>query len=69
MKNCEQITRLLSDGQERPLSWKERMAVRLHVSMCSGCRNFGAQMPRLRQIARAYAKSDADDAEQTDPKP
>lgn len=57
MMNCKQTTRLLSDAQERPLSWSERLAVKLHISMCSGCRNFGSQMPSLRQIARAYAKS------------
>jgi len=56
--NCHQTTKLLSDAQERTLSWKERLAIRLHISMCSGCRNFAHQMPVLRKIARVYAKSE-----------
>jgi len=66
MMNCKQATRLLSDAQERPLTWKERMAIKLHLSLCTGCRNFSAQVSRLRQIAKAYAKTDADDAPRGD---
>lgn len=69
MMNCKQTTRLLSDAQERELTLKERIAVKLHISMCSGCRNFGSQMPSLRQIARAYAKSDTGDARQSSDEP
>tara|TARA_R110002167_G_scaffold28883_1_gene96607 strand:+ start:161 stop:412 length:252 start_codon:yes stop_codon:yes gene_type:complete len=69
MMNCKQATRLLSDAQERPLSWSERLAVKLHISMCSGCRNFASQMPSLRQIARAYAKSTVGEAESASDNP
>lgn len=62
MKNCQQITRLLSDGQERKLSLKERAELKMHVMMCSGCRNFAQQMNVLREIARTYAKG-VDDQE------
>lgn len=63
MKSCYQITRLLSDAQERKLSWKENLTVRVHITMCSGCRNFANQMPVLRQIARQYAKGHEDNTE------
>jgi len=56
MKNCQQTTRLLSDGQERKLSFKERAELKVHVIMCSGCRNFAQQMNLLREITRTYAK-------------
>lgn len=56
MMNCQEATRLLSDAQERELSLKERAALKFHVMMCSGCRNFGKQMGTLRDIARQYAK-------------
>lgn len=59
MMNCKQATRLLSDAQERELTLKERVAVKLHVMMCSACRNFGSQMGTLRGLARNYAKGDA----------
>lgn len=56
MLNCKNVTRLYSESQERTLSLSERMSLKLHVLMCSGCRSFGQQMPILRQVVRAYAK-------------
>jgi len=56
MMNCRQATRLLSDAQEHGLSLKNRLALRMHMMMCSGCRNFAAQMETLRGLARTYAK-------------
>lgn len=58
MRNCQDATRLFSESQERTLSLKERMSLKMHVVMCSGCRNFGQQMDTLRQIARAYVKGE-----------
>ena len=56
MMNCKQATRLLSEAQERELSLKDRAALKFHVAMCSGCRNFGKQMGSIRDIAHSYAK-------------
>lgn len=56
MLNCKQATRLMSDGQDRHLSFSERTALKLHVMMCKGCRNFGQQMHTLRGLARRYVK-------------
>ena len=56
MLNCQQITRLLSESQERALTLQERLSLKMHGMMCSGCRNFGQQMLTLRQVVRAYAK-------------
>ena len=56
MLNCREITALYSESLERELTLTERMSVRMHVMMCSGCRNFGMQMQTLRHIVRAYAK-------------
>ena len=56
MLNCQNVTRLLSESQERTLTLHERMSLKMHVMMCSGCRNFGRQMLTLRQVAHTYAK-------------
>lgn len=56
MLNCHDATQLMSEAQERPLKFGEKMALRFHVGMCSGCRNFGKQMGTIRSIARAYVK-------------
>lgn len=64
MLNCHNATRLMSESQERQLSFTERMSLRLHLSMCSGCRNFKDQMGALRQMARRFARGkDASDRE------
>jgi len=56
MMNCSQATRLLSEAQERELPLKNRAVLKIHVLMCSSCRNFAHQMDTLRQLARAYSK-------------
>lgn len=54
MLKCKAVTRLLSDAQERELSFVERMQLALHLSMCSGCRNYREQIGFLRRAARRY---------------
>lgn len=54
MMNCKHATRLLSESLERRLGPVEKGMLRLHTSMCSGCRQFGVQTRELRQICRAY---------------
>ena len=55
MLSCKQATRMMSEGQDRKLGMSERMALRLHLIICSGCRNFGSQMHSLRKISKVYA--------------
>ncbi|NCB56441.1 MAG: zf-HC2 domain-containing protein [Gammaproteobacteria bacterium] len=56
MLNCREVTRLLSAAQDRSLTLKEKMSLRLHLMMCSGCRNFSGQMSAIRKISKSYAK-------------
>ncbi|HLA34828.1 MAG TPA: zf-HC2 domain-containing protein [Rhodocyclaceae bacterium] len=58
MLNCRDATCLLSESQERTLSLKERLSLKMHVMMCSGCRNFSDHMHKLHQIMHAYAKGE-----------
>ena len=58
MMNCKQATRLMSEALDRPLSLSENMSLKLHVMMCTGCRNFGQHMHSLRKITRLYAVHD-----------
>jgi hypothetical protein len=54
MLNCKTVTHLLSEAQERELGVKERMQLALHLSMCSGCRNYKKQIGFLRTAARRH---------------
>lgn len=59
--NCRHATRLLSEAQERKLSLGERMRLKVHTAICTGCRNFSRQVGMLRQFSRAFAKGVAGD--------
>jgi predicted anti-sigma-YlaC factor YlaD len=56
MLKCVEATRLVSEAQERKLRLAERVSLRMHLMMCSGCRNFAQQMPVLRRALRTFAK-------------
>lgn len=56
MMNCQHATQLISESQERALSLPEKMGLKVHVMMCSGCKNYSVQVPFLSQAMKAYAK-------------
>ncbi len=56
MLNCQDATRLMSQSQERGLSLVERMSLKAHQMMCSGCRHFERQMGTIRMVTRAYVQ-------------
>jgi predicted anti-sigma-YlaC factor YlaD len=58
MLKCVEATRMVSESQERELRLLERLSLRVHLMMCTGCRNFERQMPVLRRALRSFAKSD-----------
>ena len=60
MLSCKKTSLLLSQAQERPLGRTERLALQVHLFLCTGCRNFRAQLAFLRAAVRRYR--DGDDA-------
>ncbi len=56
MMNCQQATRLISESQDRALPLSQRVSLKVHLIMCSGCKNFSLQVPFLSQAMKAYAK-------------
>jgi hypothetical protein len=55
---CKEATRLVSQGLDRELAFDERVALRLHLAICLGCRRAGAQMGYLRKAVRELAEFD-----------
>jgi hypothetical protein len=55
---CKETTRLVSQGLDRELAFGERVALRLHLAICVGCRRAGAQMDYLRKAVRELAEFD-----------
>ncbi|MCO1334352.1 zf-HC2 domain-containing protein [Microbulbifer sp. OS29] len=56
MKTCREATRLMSESQERDLHISEQAGLKLHLAMCTPCRNFSKQLKTLRRITQSYAQ-------------
>lgn len=52
MLRCREISKLVSESMERPLPFRERMHVWIHLMMCRLCSGFDRQMRLLRRVAR-----------------
>ncbi len=48
MLSCKETTRLLSQGEDRDLAFGDRVALRVHLAICKGCRNVNEQFKFLR---------------------
>ena len=59
MLNCKEVTELCSQEMERPLGLGERLSLRMHLMVCTGCTNFRKQMTDLRHVAKTYAEGGA----------
>ncbi|WP_251140786.1 hypothetical protein [Rhodoferax sp. U11-2br] len=66
MMNCFHATKLMSESQERALLLSEKVGLKFHLMMCSGCKNFSVQLPFLSQVMKAYAQGQ-DEAPPTEP--
>jgi hypothetical protein len=55
---CRQAARLLSEGQDRPLSLGEQLPLGLHLLACPACRAFQQQLRLLRQASRRAGGKD-----------
>jgi len=52
MLSCKEVSVLLSRACDTRLSWRERLAVRLHLLYCAGCAQLERQLAFLRRIGR-----------------
>jgi hypothetical protein len=51
---CREVSRLLSESQERPLGMLERSRLEAHLQLCKGCENFRQQLGFLRRALRRH---------------
>lgn len=56
MLDCKHAARLLSQQQDRRLTPRERLQLRLHLMICPHCRRYGKQMDFIRDNVREWAK-------------
>ena len=55
MLSCKQVTRLVSQGLDRHMSFSERVRLRVHLAICDGCTNFSKQVAFLREAMAKLA--------------
>ena len=51
---CREASELLSQMQDRPLTTRERVRLRLHLAICTYCSRFARQVRFLREAMQAY---------------
>lgn len=61
MMSCKQATHLLSQQLDRQLSTSERMSLKFHLMMCTGCTNFRNNMGFLRRACERVVSDSAGD--------
>jgi hypothetical protein len=52
--SCKDVSRIVSEMQERDLSLPERWKLRWHLAVCEACVRFEEQMRFLRAAIRRY---------------
>ncbi|MGQ0546384.1 MAG: zf-HC2 domain-containing protein [Betaproteobacteria bacterium] len=52
---CQEATRMMSGGQDRSLGPGERLRLRAHLLVCSGCAAFEKQLEFLSKVLRRLA--------------
>ncbi len=63
MLNCKDMTKLISDSLEHQVPFRRRMEMRLHIMMCTLCRNFRENAMLLRKVARSSPDIASSDTE------
>jgi hypothetical protein len=56
--SCRDVSELLSQAQDRPLTLREKFALHVHLPLCQACRNFRVQLAVIRTAVRRYIEQD-----------
>jgi len=62
MLSCKQASRLVSQSLERKLSYRDRFALFLHLTVCDACTLFSRQIKLLRQAVQRIGRNVEQDA-------
>jgi hypothetical protein len=64
---CSTAVRLASDATERKLLFREQLALKLHLAICSACRSYRHSVTVIRQAMRMAKGTGASDGTATLP--
>jgi hypothetical protein len=54
MLSCKEATRLLSQAEDRRLTYGERIKLRLHLLACIACSRFSRQLALMREAVSRF---------------
>jgi hypothetical protein len=66
---CREASRLLSEGLDRELTLRQRISLRLHLTLCDACTRVKAQFEFMRRALSTYSAADTDPDEAAKRKP
>jgi anti-sigma factor ChrR (cupin superfamily) len=52
MTSCKYAALLLSRALDTPLTWRERLSLRVHLAICDMCRRFRQQLDAIQRAMR-----------------
>jgi len=52
--NCRKASRLQSEALDRPLPFRQRLGLRIHLLLCQWCRRYGKQISFLRRAVHDH---------------
>ena len=58
MLKCKDASRLRSQSQDRRLTVREKVGLRLHLWICNSCREFSRQLQLIRQACQRIEESE-----------
>mmetsp|Transcript_43465 Transcript_43465/g.57525 ORF Transcript_43465/g.57525 Transcript_43465/m.57525 type:complete len:83 (+) Transcript_43465:96-344(+) len=53
MKDCQEITELVERSKIERISWKDKLAIRLHGTICKRCRQYFADSDRIDELLKS----------------
>lgn len=61
MLDCKHASHLVSQSMDRPLRWRERLGLSVHLAMCGMCRQFLSQLRLIRGALRRMVNQAEED--------
>lgn len=60
-RTCKEVTALVIAREDRVLSWRDRLALRLHLAICAACPAFERQVFTMRNAMKQWRNYEGDE--------
>jgi hypothetical protein len=60
-RTCKEVTALVIAREDRSLPWRDRFALRLHMSICAACPPFERQIISMRSAMQQWRAGEDDE--------